>query len=481
MGWWDGLEKALFEIFATISDVISDFLEDKIIQPFLDLLLYTPKPMRCASADGAQYPNCQQTPAIFSKPHNGMWTEIYEAAWGDMLIVSIVLLVVLYLGSNLLSSLPIGSYQAQQSRNNIITTLILLPSGWIGGAILLHVMDGIARSIAGSANLTGIFVALISAIGAGVATPGLNVLSTLMGAVDLIVILIAILLYLGRVMLLIGVMYGMPLLITFRFTGIPVLTGIADSILKLFVKLSFLPILTAVGIKLTAIMFNGGDLTLTGGPSFTGMLRIILVILLPIASIAGFYLVVQSSLGRGAALATYATKQKLGSKSAASLGEGVGDSEKSLGDYAASGEDRVSNLTRSAPSAVKQGYGATKHRAQTGSWSAEPTNTNQSSVSFSPWEDYDYLAEQGQDPRFDGPNDPSAFEVVETDTGTTVRWTDDPARDSVRDSVTEDSVIKQAAQQGYNSRDLETNLSEGDRSRSAREARRKKLREKYGK
>ncbi|WP_435180960.1 hypothetical protein [Halorussus sp. AFM4] len=476
MGWWDGLEDALFGIFATISDVISDFLEDKFINPFLDLLLYTPKPMRCASADAAQYPNCEQTPAIFSKPHNGMWTDIYNAAWGDMMIVSVVILAILYLASNLLSSLPIGSYEAQQSRNNIVTTLLLLPSGWIGGAILLHVMDGIARSIAGSANLTGIFSGLIGAIGAGVATPGLNVLSTLMGAIDLIVLLIAMLLYLGRVMLLVGVMYGMPLLITFRFTGIPVLTGIADTILKMFIKMSFLPILTAVGIKLTAIMFNGGDLTLTGGPSFGGLLRIILVILLPIASIAGFYLVMQSSLGRGAALATYATKQKLGSKSAASLGEGVGDTDTSLGDYAASGEDRISDLTRSAPSAVQQGYGATKHRAQTGSWSAEPTNADQPSVSFSPWEDYEYLAEQGQDPRFDGPNDPDTFELRNSGSGPPIRWTDNPARGSVLEQASQ-----AARRAGYSSLESKARLSKGDQSQSGRAARRKALREKYGK
>jgi hypothetical protein len=93
------------------AEVIGDYL----IEPTINVITYTPVPLRHGEL------------ALIRRPTNGPWPQIYDFAFTRLLPSVFAILVLGYALSILMRALPGMGYQRQQLRGNIITALIVTP------------------------------------------------------------------------------------------------------------------------------------------------------------------------------------------------------------------------------------------------------------------------------------------------------------------------------------------------------------------
>lgn len=349
MGLVESFIEAAFAFFKQLATAIVEVIGTTVIDPFLSVITYTPRPMRHGQ------------PALFRTPTNGVWPTIHEAYLAN-LGASIAILVALYMLMGLGQSMGVVSaYRRQDTRNDALTALILLPFGWPAGALVLHFFAALTSYIMPSGtDLVGVFTTLLGGLAAGVAAPGVAVLSGTLGLVDLLVFLIALLLYLFRVVYLLVVMYGMPFLLVFAIVEIPVLGGVARTLLSTFLKLSFVPVIVAIGFDLTALLFTStGEFSLGTGIEFGGVTKAVLALVLPLITIAAFYLVLRASFGAAVGQSVQAMQRRHGQSTVAGLAGGqVGERLDDLEAAAGGGVRRAPRaIARSAASHASSGLG----------------------------------------------------------------------------------------------------------------------------
>lgn len=305
MGWVDQIARALITFFEWIVNAVSQVVGKYLIQPFLDLIVYTPHPLHNGQI------------ALFRRPTNGVWPFLYDAYFTN-LWTSILFLIVGYLLMSFIQTTGIvSSYKTRRSKTDLVTAIFVLPFGWAGGALVLQFSSALTKYLMPNGpEFSGIVLGALGALAGSYQLIGVNVITGTLSLIDLIVFVIVFAIYLFRIFYLMLVMYGMPYLLAFWLIRIPVLSGISQTLLSVFVKMAFLPLIVAMGLDLTTVLISSSGRLLFGSFNLQGVAQSLVALVFPLLTLGAFYLVMQASLGRGAARAAFSAKRRYGGVSA---------------------------------------------------------------------------------------------------------------------------------------------------------------------
>lgn len=470
-GLADAFINAIMGFFKTLVEGFKEFINKKVVDPFLDFVTYTPRPMH----DGEL--------AIVKQPTNGIWPSIYDQ-YMQVLAVSYTFLFVAIIVTSTASVFGVvSSYRQQRIKHTSLTAIVILPLSWPAAAFTLHAFAGITQAFLQSVDLSGLFTTLLAALVLSSSIPGVNVISSLLGVLDLGVMLLATGLYIFRIMFLLFIMRTLPLLVVAKCVRVPVLEGLANRFLGLFLRFAFLPVLVALGFQTAGVLFNdSGEVMLSGlQGAVTGVLQSLFAIVIPAMTIAFYYLALQGSVGKQANRMAYSMKRRYG-------GTKVGDTElgEAIGDLADTAGEKA--VRRGRQTAV-EAYDTAHDRVR-----GPPAHTNQITSENQPTLSFASQTFRGSDgdPRFEKTERRGGDLRVPEDEQTNsekprmkLSFDDDgDVSMELADSVARDDVLEEAtdASQAATTRSRLRDVSQSRRTnrktaRRRREQRRKTLRE----
>ena len=322
------------------AEVIGDYL----IEPTINVVTYTPVPLRHGEL------------ALIRRPTNDPWPMIHDFAFTKILPSVFALLILGYALAYVLRAIPGVGYQRQQIRGNIISALIVTPWAWPLGVGVLALMDGLTRGLAPPAsNLSGVLVSQLVAMVGIVGAPGPNILAAIVGVIDVIALIGVFLLYLFRIFYLLIFMQLSFLIVALYAADFPYLKRISQTAFSVFVKLSYAPIFMAATLALTDVLFSSATSINLGLSLATDFIYGVASLILPIVGIGIYIMVLVSSVPGGKTVAAGAgvasaigASSRSGGKPLGAFGSAESD------DYEGWAEEKAANLDEKLQDSTKR-------------------------------------------------------------------------------------------------------------------------------
>ncbi|GAA0291622.1 hypothetical protein [Halarchaeum salinum] len=190
---------------------------------------------------------------VFGEPMNAPWQSIQHAlVGGEIMIVSLLLLIICVQGRHLIRIFNIGStYESRRTRKTAwVGAFLIITWYWIS-VLTLYLIHGFTIALLPSLGTLG--QVMIRMIGTSLTNPALSLVFGILGGLSMWALEA---LYYIREILLYVYIYGMPIAFALAYGNIPVLSDVAMGFSKRFVPLAILPLPAAV-------VFKGYDLLYT--------------------------------------------------------------------------------------------------------------------------------------------------------------------------------------------------------------------------
>ena len=228
----------VLSIFEKIVNFFAEELGELIADPFVDTLLHTPLPEDSSGQ-----------PALFTKPTNGIWPQIWDLYWGRFFIAALLVGLFMYVLSHFITTFPFIPPSIRQRMDGGYFRLIFaLIFAWPFLVIGLYLMDFFIQLVVPEPSRLGfwlgsVITAGLGAVGGGAAlTGGVGaLLVSLLGLISVSFIILAIALYVGRILYLIFTVAISPILTMGWALRIPFLEGFAKSLYSYWFKLGIAP------------------------------------------------------------------------------------------------------------------------------------------------------------------------------------------------------------------------------------------------
>ncbi|MFP9193887.1 hypothetical protein ACLI4Q_19955 [Natrialbaceae archaeon A-CW1-1] len=217
---------------------------------------------------------------VFGQPTNAPWEQIYGSlVTGDVMIISLLLLVMCVQGRHAIRIFNIGSvYESRKAtRSAWIGAFLIVTWYWIA-VLALYLVDGF--TIALIPDVSAVTSAMRPFLGAVLSNPLLALFLAGIGALAMWVL--QALFFLREIILYIFI-YAMPIGIALAYGNLPVVSEMARTVCMKFVPLAVMPIPVA-------LLFRGYDLLFGEGSSGaiapeSNFLSYLIAVTLPILSI----------------------------------------------------------------------------------------------------------------------------------------------------------------------------------------------------
>jgi type IV secretion system protein TrbL len=197
-------------------------------------------------------------PFVFGAPTNDPWISIREAlVGGEIMLLSLLLLVVCIQGRHTIRIFNIGSsYAAQKSKKTAWEGVFLILTWYWIALTAFYLVDGL--TIALIPNFETLLQVLQGFLQVPPSNAMLMFLLALVGGIAMWAL--EALLYIRDVLLYLS-LYGMPLAIALAYANLPVVSTIALGFCKQFIPLLVMPLPAAVLLKVYDLLYTGADLT----------------------------------------------------------------------------------------------------------------------------------------------------------------------------------------------------------------------------
>ncbi len=217
---------------------------------------------------------------VFGQPTNAPWEQIYGSlVTGDIMIISLLLLVMCVQGRHAIRIFNIGSvYESRKATRSAWTGAFLIVTWYWIAVLALYLVDGF--TIALIPDVSAVANEMKSFLSAAVSNPILALFLAGVGATAMWVL--QALFFLREILLYIFI-YAMPIGIALAYGNLPVVSDIARTVCMKFVPLAVMPIPVA-------LLFRGYDLLFGEGSSGaivpgSDFLSYLIAVTLPILSI----------------------------------------------------------------------------------------------------------------------------------------------------------------------------------------------------
>ncbi|GGL42811.1 hypothetical protein GCM10009037_27950 [Halarchaeum grantii] len=183
---------------------------------------------------------------VFGQPTNAPWQSIHHALiGGEIMVVSLLLLVVCVQGRHLIRIFNIGSaYESRRTRKTAwVGSFLIITWYWIA-VLTLYLVNGF--TIALLPSLSSVSAAMIDLLRFSLHNAALSLVFGMLGGLSMWALEA---LYYIRGVLLYVYIYGMPIAFALAYGNIPVLSDVAMGFSKRFVPLAILPLPAAVVFK----------------------------------------------------------------------------------------------------------------------------------------------------------------------------------------------------------------------------------------
>ncbi|QLC35485.1 hypothetical protein EFA46_014675 (plasmid) [Halarchaeum sp. CBA1220] len=241
---------------------------------------------------------------VFGQPTNAPWESIHHALiGGEIMIVSLLLLVVCVQGRHLIRIFNLGSaYESRRTRKTAWVGAFLIITWYWVAVLTLYLVNGFTIALLPSFN--SLSTAMLGFLQNAVTNPGLSLVFALLGGLSMWALEA---LYYIREVLLYVYIYGMPIAFALAYGNVPVLSDVAMGFSKRFVPLAILPLPAAVVFKGYDLLYSQHALS-PGNP----FLKYLVAVSLPLVAVVVTWKTFQyatpltakaiSTAGRGAAL-----------------------------------------------------------------------------------------------------------------------------------------------------------------------------------
>ena len=243
-------------------------------------------------------------PFVFGQPTNAPWQSIHHTLiGGEIMIISLLLLVICVQGRHLIRIFNIGStYESRRTRKTAWVGAFLIITWYWLSVLTLYLVNGFTIALLPSLQSLG--QAMLNLIGFTLRNTGLSLVFALLGGLSMWALEA---LYYIREVLLYVYIYGMPIAFALAYGNIPVLSDVAMGFSKRFVPLAILPLPAAVVFKGYDLLYSQHALS-PGSP----FLKYLVAVSLPLVALLVTWKTFQyatpltakaiSTAGRGAAL-----------------------------------------------------------------------------------------------------------------------------------------------------------------------------------
>ncbi|WP_188873253.1 hypothetical protein, partial [Halarchaeum rubridurum] len=241
---------------------------------------------------------------VFGQPTNAPWVSIRHALiGGEIMVISLLLLVVCVQGRHLIRIFNIGStYESRRTRKTAWVGAFLIITWYWLSVLTLYLVNGFTIALLPSFH--SLSTAMLAFLQNTVTNPGLSLVFALLGGLSMWALEA---LYYIREVLLYVYIYGMPIAFALAYGNIPVLSDVAMGFSKRFVPLAILPLPAAVVFKGYDLLYSQHALS-PGSP----FLKYLVAVSLPLVALLVTWKTFQyatpltakaiSTAGRGAAL-----------------------------------------------------------------------------------------------------------------------------------------------------------------------------------
>lgn len=292
-GWFD---KKTCQMMNTaigwVLNAIAGFV-DSIINGVMGALVGTPVPKHNGS------------PAIFQEPTNQPWSTIYDS-WLSYAVplglVEWILMVMGVLFSQVYISDPSTELKRREMKHRIWKVLFGILGSWAIGATVLHISNGLTRTIAPDAGDITNNLVVFAGHGGSVALAAVFV--WLFGGV---IFLFVLLLLVAKIAVVFTMMWSLPVLLplaAFNVGPIKLLSKPARGLIdKLFIPFVFLTLPMALVLKVGYLTVTGLNKTTTAqlGMHFSGMNSLLILGFWLVAAISPLFVFSQTGQIKGIA------------------------------------------------------------------------------------------------------------------------------------------------------------------------------------
>ncbi|WP_188873129.1 hypothetical protein, partial [Halarchaeum rubridurum] len=216
-------------------------------------------------------------PFVFGQPTNAPWQSIHHTlTGGEIMIISLLLLVICVQGRHLIRIFNIGStYESRRTRKTAWVGAFLIITWYWLSVLTLYLVNGFTIALLPSLQSLG--QAMLNLIGFTLRNTGLSLVFALLGGLSMWALEA---LYYIREILLYVYIYGMPIAFALAYGNIPVLSDVAMGFSKRFVPLAILPLPAAVVFKGYDLLYSQHALS-PGSP----FLKYLVAVSLPVVAL----------------------------------------------------------------------------------------------------------------------------------------------------------------------------------------------------
>ncbi|GAA0311851.1 MULTISPECIES: hypothetical protein [Halarchaeum] len=214
---------------------------------------------------------------VFGQPTNAPWESIHHALiGGEIMVVSLLLLVICVQGRHLIRIFNIGSaYESRRTRKTAwVGAFLIITWYWIA-VLTLYLINGF--TIALLPSFSSLSTAMLGYLQNTITNPGLSLVFALLGGLSMWALEA---LYYIREVLLYVYIYGMPIAFALAYGNVPVLSDVAMGFAKRFVPLAILPLPAAVVFKGYDLLYSQHALS-PGSP----FLKYLVAVSLPLVAL----------------------------------------------------------------------------------------------------------------------------------------------------------------------------------------------------
>ncbi|GAA0307183.1 hypothetical protein [Halarchaeum salinum] len=295
---------------------------------------------------------------VFGQPTNAPWESIHHALiGGEIMIVSLLLLVVCVQGRHLIRIFNIGStYESRRTRKTAWVGAFLIIMWYWVAVLTLYLVNGFTVALLPSLSSLG--AAMLNFLERTLTNPGLSLVFGLLGGLSMWALEA---LYYIREVLLYVYIYGMPIAFALAYGNIPVLSDVAMGFSKRFVPLAILPLPAAVVFKGYDLLYSQHALS-PGSP----FLKYLVAVSLPVVALLVTWKTFQYATPLTAKVIGTATRGAAlvgGVAAGASIGgAGVATTAARWGPKAAAGQAVAQQASRRAGSEEDDGDSSPSYR-----------------------------------------------------------------------------------------------------------------------